>query len=82
MPAARGVSPASLAILLLAVSCASYPERTADALDAFRHGDFEAAVRWQTKALDLAHPARKAELRTDLERYRSGRPYSARAQND
>ena len=38
-------------------------------------GDFENAVKWQTKAVELAPEANKADYRSRLELYRAGKPY-------
>ncbi len=37
-------------------------------------GDFDAAVKWQLKSIDLAPDEQKAELRERLERYRAMEP--------
>jgi tetratricopeptide (TPR) repeat protein len=41
-------------------------------------GRFDDAVRWQTKAIELAPAAGKAELKTRLELYRAGKPFRER----
>ncbi len=38
-------------------------------------GDFDAAVRWQTKAIEQAPQSQKADFRSRLELYRAGKPY-------
>ncbi len=38
-------------------------------------GDFDAAIRWQTKAIELAADDDKQDYRTRLARYESGQPY-------
>ncbi len=38
-------------------------------------GDFAAAVRWQTKGMDLAPEGQKADFRSRRELYRTGKPY-------
>jgi tetratricopeptide (TPR) repeat protein len=38
-------------------------------------GQFEQAVKWQTRALDLTPPALGSELQARLELYRTGKPY-------
>lgn len=38
-------------------------------------GDFESAIKWQTKACQLATGALKADLETRLELYKKGKPY-------
>jgi tetratricopeptide (TPR) repeat protein len=38
-------------------------------------GSFAEAVKWQEKALELAPPTQKAQLRSRLELYQSGKPY-------
>ncbi len=38
-------------------------------------GDFEKAVEWQTKAMNLAPEEEKADYRSRLELYESGKPY-------
>jgi len=43
------------------------------------NGDFEAAVRWQEKAIEQAPDAARAGLRTVLEAYRRGQPLRASA---
>ena len=37
-------------------------------------GDFDAAVKWQLKSIELAPDEQKAELRERLERYRAKEP--------
>jgi Zn-dependent membrane protease YugP/tetratricopeptide (TPR) repeat protein len=49
----------------LAVLAAAYAEA----------GNFEEAVKWQTKSLDGSLPEEKAELQKRLERYRNRKPY-------
>ena len=38
-------------------------------------GDFESAVKWQTKAMEMAPEDDKADYRARLDLYRSGKPY-------
>jgi len=38
-------------------------------------GDFDAAVKWQQKALAIIADSYKPECRTRLELYKSGKPY-------
>jgi tetratricopeptide (TPR) repeat protein len=41
-----------------------------------RAGDFKAAVKYQTQAMDLAPEAQQADMKTRLELYRQGKPFS------
>ena len=41
-------------------------------------GRFDDAIKWQTKAIELAPAARKADLRARLKLYRAGKPYRDR----
>jgi tetratricopeptide (TPR) repeat protein len=43
-------------------------------------GKFDEAVRWQTKALELAVPAAKKKMSDRLALYKAGKPYRARVQ--
>lgn len=39
------------------------------------NGEFGEAVKWQEKAIELAPTSEKADLRSRLELYKSGKPY-------
>ncbi len=60
-------------------ACELLEWKSAEALDtlaaaAAEAGQFANAIKWQNKALELATPKAKAELRTRLELYQAGRP--------
>jgi hypothetical protein len=38
-------------------------------------GEFDKAVQWQTKAIDLAPDSQKADFQTRSDQYRDGKPY-------
>ena len=38
------------------------------------------AVKWQTKAIELAPPGGKAELQSHLQLYQAGKPYRQKAE--
>jgi len=38
-------------------------------------GEFDAAIKWQEKALEMSLPKSKAELQAHLELYKSGKPF-------
>jgi serine/threonine-protein kinase len=42
-------------------------------------GDFESALKWQAKAIDLAADADKNSCRAHLALYQAGKPYRAEA---
>ncbi len=45
-------------------------------------GDFEAAVKWQARAVELAPHERQADFEARLDLYREGRPYRATASKE
>jgi tetratricopeptide (TPR) repeat protein len=55
---------------LLATLAAAYAET----------GDFQAAVRWQARALDQAEPDQEPDYRSRLEQYQTTRPYRQNGQ--
>ena len=40
-----------------------------------KNGDFDEAVKWQEKAIELAPANEKADLRSRLVLYKSGKPF-------